>query len=88
MGEAEPGTDVTLHIDTLKPLDHGKKRVGRPRPNWYGRTIADLWDLTRKSIESVKYASELNFDNVRHVAAIKEYSKQQYEKHLKKRGTA
>ena len=36
-GTDEPGTGITLDPHTLQPIDHGTKRVGHPRKNWYKR---------------------------------------------------
>ena len=75
-GNDEPGTMVTFDPVTLKQIDHGKKRVGQPRKNWYKATMADLWIETKKSIETVKFASELDLDNPIHVHALFTISRQ------------
>ena len=64
--DTEPGASVTFDPTTLKPIDHDKKGVGQPRLHWYKVTIEDLWTETKKTIETVKYASALNFDNDTH----------------------
>ena len=75
-GSDDPGTMVTFDHVTLKQIDHGKKRVGQPRKNWYKATVADLWIETKKSIETVKFASELDLDNPIHVHALFTISRQ------------
>ena len=75
-GNQEPGTTITFDLDTLLPIDHGKQRIGQPRLKWYKVTLQDLWDLTKKHITTVKYASALNFENSTHIEAIKQYAQQ------------
>ena len=69
-GDTEPGAAVTFDTTTLMQLDHGKKRVGKPRLNWYQVTMKDLWEETKKHIDTVKFASELNLKNATHKLAI------------------
>ena len=83
-GEDEPGTAVTFDHHTLQPIDHGKKRIGQPRVNWYIRTLEDLWTETKKNIDSVKFASALKLTNATHVKAIRDFSTRAYEKTLRK----
>ena len=77
--DKDPGTSVTFNPD-LSPMDWGKKRVGQPRKNWYKITIEDLWTEVKKNIDTVKYASVLDFGNRTHTQAIRQYAIQQYEK--------
>ena len=60
-GTDEPGTAVTFDPITYLPLDHGKKRVGQPRKNWYNVTLNDLWVEAKKVIDNLEYASEFGF---------------------------
>ena len=78
-GDAEPGTAVTFDPVTLNALDHGKKRIGKPRLNWYQVTLADLWSETKKNIETVKYASLLDLTNATHRTAVETYAHAQIE---------
>ena len=75
-GETEPCTAVTFNPSTLLPLDHGKKRVGQPRLNWFKVTIQDLWELIKTKVDTVKYASALNLTDARHVAALRTYAEE------------
>ena len=43
LGRDEPSATITFDVDTLRPHDYGKKRVGRPRLNWLECTLADAW---------------------------------------------
>ena len=78
-GTTEPGTAVTFDPNTMEALDHGKKRVGKPRLNWYQVTLNDLWVETKKVTDSVKFASMLDIRNARHRAAIETYARTQVE---------
>ena len=73
-GNVEPGSAVTFDPITYEPLDHGKKRVGQPRKNWYIVTLADLWVEAKKVIDNVKYAREFDFRDARHKAALEAYA--------------
>ena len=70
-GDTEPGTSVTLDPDTLEEIDHGVKRVGRPRLNWYQVTLQDLWkELTQDHPNnSIRFASNLDTSKPAHVTA-------------------
>ena len=76
-GNREPGTGVTMDPNTLAEIDHGKKRVGHPRLNWYKVTIQDLWKVVQKDHPepSVRFASVFDYKRPSHVTAIKEYAR-------------
>ena len=38
-GEREPGAAVLLDAETPAEVEHGTKRVGQPRLNWYRVTL-------------------------------------------------
>ena len=61
-GNAEPGAAVTFDIVTFKPIDHGKKRVGQPRLNWYKETMADLWKETKANTPELRFVSALDIE--------------------------
>ena len=84
-GDAEPGTYVTLNPETLEELDHGQKRVGRPRLNWYQVTLQDLWQELIKDHpnQSIRFAGTLDIKKPAHVNAVKEFAKQLTEKRAK-----
>ena len=82
-GDMEPGTAVTFNPHTLIPLNHGKKRVGHPRLNWFQVTIQDVWKETKANIDAVKFAATLDLAEARHINAIKQYATQQQEKNKK-----
>ena len=58
----EPGTKVTLDPDDLTEIDHGKKRVGHPRLNWYQVTLQNRWTVIKKDHPepSVRFAAALD----------------------------
>ena len=63
---------MAFEVDTVKPMDYGKLRVGQPRINWYKSTLQDLWLIAKTQNNNTKFAT-LNLDNSTHVAAIKQY---------------
>ena len=73
-GDADPGAAVTFETASLKPIDHGKLRVGQPRVNWYKVTLQDLWEETRKNITSVRFAAAFTPENPKHMSAVREYA--------------
>ena len=81
-GHREPGTAVTMDPVTLAAIDHGKKRVGKPRLNWYQVTMQDLWQEVRKDhpSPSVRFAASLDIQRPIHVEAVKEFAKELTEK--------
>ena len=84
-GGSEPGTHVTLNPDTLEELDHGKKRVGHPRLNWYQVTLKDLWQAPQKEHPnaSIRFARNIDIRKQEHVTAVEEYAKTVAEKSSK-----
>ena len=78
----EPGTKVTLDPEDLTEIDHGKKRVGHPRLNWYQVTLQDLWTVTKKDHPepSVRFAAALDKKKPTHIEAIKQHAKNIHEK--------
>ena len=72
-GYRKPGTTVTMDPQTLAAIDHGKKRVGKPRLNWYQVTLQDLWQEVRKDqLEpAVRFIANLHINRPAHVAAVK-----------------
>ena len=78
----EPGTNVTLDPEDLTEIDHGKKRVGHPRLNWYQVTLQDLWTVTKKDHPepSVRFAPALDKKKPTHIEVIKQHAKNVYEK--------
>ena len=77
-GHKEPGTTVTMDPQTLAAIDHGKKRVGQPRLNWYKVTLDEMWQIVRvKSQEpSIRFAANIDIKRTTHVEAIKAYAKE------------
>ena len=86
VGESEPGTLVTLNPQTLEEIQHGKKRIGRPRLNWYQVTMQDMWNELR--IEhprpTVRFACSLDPKKPAHVSAVREFAQKLTEKYAKK----
>ena len=73
-GDSDPGTPITFDPVTLKPIDHGKLRVGQPRQIWYKTTLEYMWQTVRQNIPYVNISGQLNLDTPAHVRAIKEYA--------------
>ena len=73
-GDSDPSAAVMFEIDTLKPIDHGKLRVGQPRVNWYKITLHDLWEETKQNTTVVRFAAAFMPGNQRHLTAIREYA--------------
>ena len=73
-GIDEPGTAVTFNPRTLEPIDHGKKRVGRPKLNWYQITIQDFWLKANNKLQKPNMRLYLIKKNPVHVNAIKAYA--------------
>ena len=63
----EAGAAATFDAETLRPHDYGKRRVGRPRLNWYQCTMESLWELAKRSSESIRYAGAIDLGNAAHV---------------------
>ena len=72
---------VTLDPVTFAEIDHGKKRVGKPRLNWYQVTMQDMWTEIRKHHPStaVRFAPSLDISKPSRVTAVKEFASK-YEK--------
>ena len=85
-GEAEPGTSVTLNPHTLEEIEHGKKRVGRPRLNWYQETLQDLWKevINDHPIPAIRFAARIDIRKPAHVQAVKDFANTLTEKLSKK----
>ena len=78
-GSAEPGAEVTFDVNTLKPLDFGKRRVGHPRKAWYITTLTELWQDVRSKDPTVRYSpTEPDYQDVRHITAIRNYAREVY----------
>ena len=73
---SEPGAAVTFNTITLAELPHGKKRIGRPRLNWYQVTIQDLWNEARKQNEIIKHTAVFNPYNIIHRDALITFAEQ------------
>ena len=75
-GDSEPGTSATFDPQTLAAIDHGKKRIGKPRLNWYQVTMQDLWKEVQRDHPdtSVRFASSLDIEKPEHVNAVKQYA--------------
>ena len=80
-GNSEPGTKVTLDPEHLIETDHGEKRVGHPRLNWYQVTLQDLWTAPKKDHPepSVRFAATLDKNKPTHMEAIKQHAKSEHE---------
>ena len=72
-GDSEPGTSVTLNPTTLEEIEHGKKRVGQPKKNWFRVAMQDLWVIVKKNIQEVQFAFDFDYTNQRHVDAVHAY---------------
>ena len=83
----EPITNVTFDPEDLTEIDHGKKRVGHPRLNWYQVTLEDLWTVTKKDHPepSVRFAATLGKNKPAHIDAINQHAKNVHGKKDKKK---
>ena len=41
--DKDPVKNITMDPKTLKPIDHGARRVGRPKSNWTENAMVDYW---------------------------------------------
>ena len=58
--------------ENLQLIEHGKKRVGRPRNNWWEHTLINFWDYLRKE-HNVEYRyTALDRRNPIHINALKQ----------------
>ena len=71
--ETEPGASVTFDPLTLQEVQHGKKRVGRPKLNWYQVTVQELWTIARKHTASTRFSAAFNPLNKTHRDALIKY---------------
>ena len=75
-GDSEPGTSATFDTQTLAAIDHGKKRIGKPRLNWYQVTMQDMWKEVQRDHPdaTVRFASTLDIEKPAHVNAVKQHA--------------
>ena len=67
----DPAKAITLAPQTLKPINHGKLRVGRPRGRWVPITIKQYRDeVVNNNIPSV-IKPPLDLNNEIHVQRIR-----------------
>ena len=74
MGDEDPGTSITFDPQTLRPIEHGTRRVGQPRLKWYATTLKDTWTETKAKIVNVRHAGEIDLQDLRHVHALRSYA--------------
>ena len=60
LGERERAAGITFDLGTLRQVDHGTRRVGRPRATWYQTTIADMWEEVKRTGMGMRYAGEMD----------------------------
>ena len=60
-----------MDLGTLRQMDHGTRRVGRPRVTWYQTTIADMWEEVKRTDMGMSYAGEMDLGRQSHVDAIR-----------------
>ena len=70
-GEGDPRAEVAFDTDTLKPHDHGKRRVGQPRKNWVVETSKEFWSKRVKEEFRGTAVGDLDWNNVEHREMVK-----------------
>ena len=70
-GEGDPRAEVAFDTDTLKPHDHGKRRVGKPRKSWVVETAREFWSKRVKEEFRGTAVGDLDWNNVAHREMVK-----------------
>ena len=65
MEDENPKKSTTMEVATLKPIDVGKRRVGRPRCNWLTTTTDELWSKIGDEFNDEVKGTILNLDKRR-----------------------
>ena len=71
-GERDPRLRVALDPTTFRPLEYGKKRVGRPRESWVEEAVKLFWE---KKVKTGRLQADLDLDNKEHRQMIRETAK-------------
>ncbi len=71
-GEGDPRAEVAFDPATLKPHDHGKRRVGQPRKNWVVETAKDFWSKRVKEEHRGTAVGDLDWNNEGHREMMKQ----------------
>ena len=74
--EGEPMANITMDPATLKLNETTKKRQGRPRNNWYQTGLENYWNSIKTKHDTQFRYEQLDLDNPRIVAAIKQAANQ------------
>ena len=70
--EEDPISEICLVTDTLQLKEHDKRRVGRPRNNWWYLALSDYFSFLKRTYFPGLWGQPFSFDDARHVRAIKE----------------
>ena len=74
--------EACLNQDTFKAVDHGKKRVGRPRDKWLDLAIQDFWDEVVHQKRPVEAKPRFDPDNPWHSQQIKRVAQDKKETYI------
>ena len=69
--QSNPATAATIDTNTLRPIDHGKKRVGRPRDKWLETTINEYWKEVVNNHRNRLCVDEFKWERDYHVEQVK-----------------
>ena len=78
LGKDEPSATVTFDVDTMRPHDYGKLRVGRPRIKWLSRTLAEAWT---EANDGAAGTSEFQPGNQLHMDKLRAWALEYDDKH-------
>jgi len=70
-GEGDPRAEVAFDTATLKPHNHGKRRVGHPRKNWVVETAREIWSKRVREEHGATAVGDLDLNNEGHREMMK-----------------
>ena len=73
-GPANPGTAITIDLETYERPNMGIRRAGRPRRKWLEETLDDMWKDVQTRNEAMKH-TKLNTTNPNHRELLREEAK-------------
>ena len=86
--EHDPAVAATMDLGTLKPIDHGKKRVGHPRDRWLPITLKEYWEEVVHREKSVFAIPDFNPNDRFHVEQVRNAANRHKEKYVIPRDNA
>ena len=69
-------SNITIVDDTLKLKEHNKKRVGRPKFNWYLNALEQYWNFIKAEHQTQYRFDMLDISNQEHTKVIIEAAKE------------